>query len=940
MLRRFGLQEGEGRRTVLMFSYVFLIIASLLVVKPVRNSLFLTKFGPQQLPYAFILAALVSALVASIYARLADRFALNRLIGVWLLFSTVCLLASWALLHSGVHAGWFIYAFYVWVAIFGVISASQFWLLAHYVFNAREAKRIFGLLGAGGIAGAIFGGYLTKYLAPVLGTEHLIFLCVGFLWGCLLLLRSVWTKPVQRSYQESSSEKRRAAPSAHSANPIKLILQSRHLTYLAGLIGVGVLVANLVDYQFNAIASEAIQNEDQLTAFFGFWYSNLSILSLAIQLFLTGRVLRLFGVGASLYFLPAAVFAGALAILFFPVLGAAIFIKLCEGGFKQSINKAGLELLAVPVPSWVKNRTKTVLDVFVDNAATGIGGVLLLLLTITLGLSVKYLSLVIMGFIVVWALFILLAKREYVHSFRLAIEKRNIDIADPAVNLNDASVLQIIQRVFEGNNARQILYILRVAENTSYDVIAPFFHRLIQHPSSEVEAQVLRMAINTPEIDLSEPARALVHHADAEVRVQAIKYLCCTSSDPTTTLETFLKDEDLQIQAAAMIAAAEEYGHNPLVRKEMDIVRSYKEVFDPNRSTELSESEETFLKVGAAQVIGIAQIPELNPSLHALLSEPSIDVLRAAVTSAGNARAPEFVPKLIQHLSTKPVRRYARNALAQYGEEVIDELVCKLNDPDESADMLHGVVRVLSMIESQKSVDVLLEHADQQDLDLRFEIIRALDNLRTHFSSLEFDIKRVEALIIEEVENYYNLMVALYQHQTIGKNADGELSGRTRWGGVGPAQDLLEKAIRERLDRNLGRIFLLLGLKYSSDDIHNAYQGILSRKPKLQADAIEFLDNLLDHPFKRAILPIIEMRSVDEWVHDFPPDAANLLQTDYLASLLEGLDNWLKACTLFLIAELREPRFFTVAVEHTHSTIPIVKETAQYAVHKLEVFHS
>ena len=90
MLRRFGLQEGEGRRTILMFSYVFLIIASLLVVKPVRNSLFLTAFGPQQLPYAFILAALVSALVASLYARLASRFALDRLISVWLVFSTLC----------------------------------------------------------------------------------------------------------------------------------------------------------------------------------------------------------------------------------------------------------------------------------------------------------------------------------------------------------------------------------------------------------------------------------------------------------------------------------------------------------------------------------------------------------------------------------------------------------------------------------------------------------------------------------------------------------------------------------------------------------------------------------------------------------------------------------------------------------------------------------
>jgi len=853
ILRRFGLQEGEGRRTVLMFGYIFLIIASLLVVKPVRNSLFLTAFGPQQLPYAFILAALVSALVASLYARLADRFALNRLIGVWLLFSSLCLLASWALLHSGVQAGWFIYAFYVWVAIFGVISASQFWLLAHYVFNAREAKRIFGLLGAGGISGAIFGGYLTKYLAPVLGTEHLIFLCVGFLWGCLLLLRSVWTKPVQRSYQESSSEKRQAVSSADSGNPIKLILKSRHLTYLAGLIGVGVLVANLVDYQFNAIASEAIQNEDQLTAFFGFWYSNLSIVSLAIQLFLTGRVLRLFGVGASLYFLPGAVFIGALAVLFFPVLGAAVFIKLCEGGFKQSINKAGVELLALPIPSGVKNRTKTVIDVFVDNAATGIGGVLLLLLTITFGLRVRHISLVIMGFIVVWGLFILLARREYIHSFRLAIEKRSIDIENPNINLNDASVLQIIQRVFEGNNARQIAYILRVAENTSYETIAPFFEHLIHNPSSEVKAQVLRMAISTPEVDLTEQAKALVHHSDSEVRVGAIKYLCCTSSDRMAALETFLRDEDLRVQTAAIITAAEEYRDHPSVRKEIDIVHAYKEVFDRNGPTALSASEVRFLEISAAEVIGIAQVPELNPFLHKLLAEPSIDVRRAAVMSAGHTRAREFVPELIQHLGTKGIRRATRNALAQYGEEVIDELVSVLHDPDASEDRLYGVTRVP----------------------------RAGDK---------------------------------------------------------PAQRLLEKAIQERLDQNLERIFRLLALKYPPDDIYNAYRGIVSRSPKLKANAIEFLDNLLDHPLKRWIIPMIERPSTDARIHGFPspykPTA--LSGTDALTLLLGGPDHWLRACALFLIAELQDPRWRTVAVQHTRSTVPIVKETAEYAVKNLE----
>ena len=187
--KKLGFREGEGIRAGLMFTYIFLVIASLLIVKPVRSSLFLTRFGAQQLPYAYVLVAIVSVLVALIYTRLTNRLALNRLITSSLIFFTCCLLSAWLLLNIDYHADWFIYVFYILVAIFGVISASQFWLLANYVFDAREAKRIFGFLGAGAISGGIFGGYLTNYLAPVFGTENLIFLCVVFLWINMLLLQ-------------------------------------------------------------------------------------------------------------------------------------------------------------------------------------------------------------------------------------------------------------------------------------------------------------------------------------------------------------------------------------------------------------------------------------------------------------------------------------------------------------------------------------------------------------------------------------------------------------------------------------------------------------------------------------------------------------------------------------------------------------------------------
>ncbi len=125
----FDIREGEGTDVFLMFSYGALIIASLSILKPVRNSLFITRFGVEQLPYVYMLVALVSAGVAFFYGRMSRSIRMNRLIHITFAFSAACLLFFWWLLHIGHSGAWFLYALYTWVAIFGVITGSQFWLL-------------------------------------------------------------------------------------------------------------------------------------------------------------------------------------------------------------------------------------------------------------------------------------------------------------------------------------------------------------------------------------------------------------------------------------------------------------------------------------------------------------------------------------------------------------------------------------------------------------------------------------------------------------------------------------------------------------------------------------------------------------------------------------------------------------------------------------------
>jgi len=924
-----------------MFASIFLLIASLLIVKPVRTSLFLVKFGVEKLPYVFVLVALFSALVASVYLKFSRKVRLNYLILTTLFISIACLLVFWLLLHYGYQGGWFLYAFYIWVAIFGVITGAQFWLLANYIFNAREAKRLFGFIGAGAISGGIFGGYLTNYLAPRLKTENLIFFCIGFLIICIFLLWLVWEKSARYMYGEGTFRQRKANLPEITENPVKLILNSRHLAYLASIIGVGVVVANLVDYQFSAVASQAITEKDQLTAFFGRWMSNLSIASLVIQLFLTSRIMKYLGVAASLFFLPIGLLVGAVAILINPALWSAILIKMSDGGLKHSINKAGTELLALPIPLDVKNKAKAFIDVFIKNFAKGFGGILLIALSIGLGFTIQHISLIIIVLIAVWTYLIFRVNDEYVNSFRLAIEKRTIDIEKQPLNLEDASVLKSFIRVLDGKSERQILYVLNLLEDVKNKELMPYLKKLIKHPSNEIKTCILRMAPQYDELDLTIKARGLIDSSDQTVRIEAIHYLCKRSDDKTLTLKAYLNHDDYRVCSSAMMCASREWKESKDFRKEVDMKGLLDGMLKSLRKKDDDETQKRFIKINAAAVIGEANNSELYPYLHVLLNDESLDVVQAAVISIGQTRAKVFVPILITHLDTKQVHKYARESLAEYGEDIIDTLAEHLENTGEDKKKRLAIPRVLALISCQKSVNLLTKNLGQRDLLLRYQIIKALNKLRVKFPMLKFDKQVIKARILDEIKQYKRILsLWLSQNNTISPDkATG--SSRDDSNPVKKARKLLIVTLEERLDDNLERIFRLLGLEYPPKDMFNAYLGIKSDKSNLRANSIEFLDNILEVNLKRILIPIVETSKAEIQLINAQKLFGFTMPTESecISLILQGDDNWLKVCTLYIIATLGYSKFIDPIVKLADVPDPMVKETAKYCLKRIGILN-
>ncbi len=165
--RFFDVRPGEAARIGLMAAFLFFLLAANNVIKIVRDSLFLSRFPITQLPYVYLLAALLAGVVIGIYSRYTSRLSLSQVIlgSHAVIVSNVIIF--W-LLITFYDFAWIIYGFYMWSAIVGLVAVAQFWTLVNDMFNPREGKRLFGILTAAGTLGAMTGGLGANLAVTVL----------------------------------------------------------------------------------------------------------------------------------------------------------------------------------------------------------------------------------------------------------------------------------------------------------------------------------------------------------------------------------------------------------------------------------------------------------------------------------------------------------------------------------------------------------------------------------------------------------------------------------------------------------------------------------------------------------------------------------------------------------------------------------------------------
>ena len=824
--RLLEVRRAESRRTVLLFTYLFLIITSYVATKSTRDALFLERYSPERLPYADIASALSVAAVMAVYLRASRRVALRLLlVGTLLLFSAVSL-AFWVLSRSG-EPEWMVPVLYIWAGVFGVLLPTQVWTLANYVVTAREAKRLFGVIGSGAISGWIVGGLLTRTTATRLGSESLLLMTSGALAVCPVLVLAIWR---QRHVDEASVADRHDEGRG-LRDSFDLVRRSTHLRAVAVLIVLSSLVTTIVAWQFRAIAKAAIPETDALTAFFGAFNVSAGVLSLITQLFLTSRLLRRFGLGVVLLVVPLALTAGSLGVLMWGSLAAAVVLKGSDHVLRFSIDRSSIELLYLPVPERQMARAKAFIDTVVWRMGDAAGAVLVLAAVVFFGVTPSQISAVTIVLLMGWLAAVVMAKRQYIETLQRSIHEHRLDAERLSAHVPDRSTKDVLMRTLGADDPAVVLYALTLVGDDQAPMAHQAVCRLLDHRSPAVRRKAIAILAGTDDVAVLSQVERLLTDEDAGVRAEALIYMARRNGlDPLTQLS------DLQdVDAAAIAAAIAHFLARPGPAQNIVGVGM---LLDAALSFDGPAGESG--RADAARLIG--SLPDrFDAQLHRLLQDPAPAVVRAAMRAAATLGKTATIPVVIGRLSDPAVSDDAADALVAYGNASVPALQTFLASEDTAAETRRAIPDVLQRLGTAAAEHALVEHLLSADPILRLHVITGLNKLRQHNPERRLERELVDTVLAAEIFGHYR------SYQILGKlRADAT-----------PDEAALQQ-VNESMGREIERIFRLLKLLFPAQDFHSAYVGLRSVNAVVHANALEFLEHSLAAPMRALLLPVID----------------------------------------------------------------------------------
>lgn len=827
-----NLRREERRPVLAAFAFLTALILSHAVLETARDAAFLARLPATRLPVVYVGVAILSLLVARIDQRSLKNLAPRTALVVWSTVAFVGTLGIYWIVPGqgdGGRSDVGLYVLYLWSGVIAAVTLVRFWSLLGAAFAITQAKRLYPIIGAGSVVGALAGSALASALAGVVRADILVLVAAGGFAIAAVLARTLSFHPT--TAEATATEPRPALD--RSLSDAALFARHPYVRRVGIFVVVSAATFTLGDFAWKSTVASSVPPE-ALARTIATLSLVANVLSLGGQLMLAPWIFRRFDVGVALAVLPVLLAISGVGLGAGLGLAAAIFLRGTDGALRYSMHRTASEILYVPLPEATRGRVRAALDVVGQRSGQTLASLLLLAAAAASAPAVWIFGL-LAAFAAASAASALGLRRHYVDLLKSSVSEGGALRATAYPEL-DLGSLETLLAALDSTDEAEVLAALDVFERDGKARLVPAL--LLRHPSEAVVERTLVLFARTRRANALAIVDDLDAHPSVRVRCAAIATRAAITQNPRRLLQRLDLEESPEVRATLvvhLIAAGEIAG---------DDARS--------RLAELTRSGRASTKIALARAIAARDAAHLDDALVGLAASIEPEVRVAAISAMAEHPREKHHPALITALADERTRRIARAALLGLGDEGFAVTRRALDDTALPDPVRWEVPAALAQFQGDRAATALLERlARESNGMVRYRILRSLEAAVARTPTVSLDRARLDAEIARTVTQAYERM---HGRMVMEREVEREPARRT------PGHLLLRDLLANKEDAARDRLLRLLGLQHPSADFESVRRGLRSPSKKKRASAVEIVESTLKHPLREAVVGLVDDR--------------------------------------------------------------------------------
>ena len=367
--RMVAVQAHEVKATLLGFAWFCCLLSGYYLLRPLRDALGVVG-GPQELRWLFTATFVAMLLLVPVFGWLVTRFSPRRFVPYVYRFFALTLLAFSALMALQLESVWLARSFFVWVSVFNLFVVSIFWSVLDDCFTSAQGRRLFGFIAAGGTLGTVVGPLLAAGAVTLFGPMVLALLAALLLELALRCFRGIY--PRTEAGPVPAAQPR--APGGQVWAGLSLIARSPYLLGICAYLLLHTAASTFLYFEQARIVADALPDTASRTRWFAAVDLSVSCLTLALQVFVTGRLMRRFGLVLCLALLPLISVAAFGALALAPTLMVLACAQVARRALDYAIARPAREVLFTVVRREEKYKAKNAIETLVYRGGDAVSG--------------------------------------------------------------------------------------------------------------------------------------------------------------------------------------------------------------------------------------------------------------------------------------------------------------------------------------------------------------------------------------------------------------------------------------------------------------------------------------------------------------------------------------------------------------------------------------